>query len=104
MSKETNVAEKVNKAAQDMCVGVTAPKIKPGDELVSYTVPLMPGETKRDIIVGVNGETIRIKRGETVMIKRKFLEALNNANKQQLAAYQSTVKAQEQSKKPMANL
>ncbi len=110
--KATETAEQVQ--ATETAEQVQAPetenaakdtqKIKPGDELVEYTAPLMPGETKRDIFVAVNGESIRIKRGETVKIKRKFLNALNDASKQQYAAYQSSMKAQEQGKKPLANM
>jgi hypothetical protein len=68
--------------------------IKPGDELVSYTAPLLPGMESQDIVVGVNGQFIRIVRGETVKIKRKFVEVLNNAVKQQTDAYKRSVQAQ----------
>lgn len=40
----------------------------PNEELVEYTAPLMGRTDSRDIIVGVNGEIIRIMRGETVQI------------------------------------
>ena len=52
----------------------------------------------QDVIVGVNGEIIRIKRGETVQIKRKFVNALNNAAKQQVAAYKAAAEAQQTKK------
>lgn len=96
------MSEKQTTAAESKVQGT--PTVKSGDVLVEYTAPLMPSETKRDIFVAVNGETIRIKRGETVKIKRKFVEALNNANRQQLEAYQSSAQAQEQGRKPLANM
>lgn len=34
-----------------------------------------------DVVVGVNGEVIRIKRDHTVMVKRKFVAALGDAVK-----------------------
>lgn len=34
-----------------------------------------------DVVVGVNGEVIRIKRDHTVMVKRKFVAALEDAVK-----------------------
>lgn len=73
-------------------------KVNPGDKLVEYTAPLLPGMGTQDVIVGVNGEIIRIKRGETVKIKRKFVNALNNAAKQQVAAYKAAAEAQQTKK------
>ena len=101
--KATETTEQAQTPETQVAAEITN-KVKPGDELVEYTAPLMPGETKRDIFVAVNGESIRIKRGETVKIKRKFWNALNDASKQQYAAYQSSMKAQEQGKKPLANM
>ena len=86
MSKQTKEPEQ-NKA-----------KVKPGDKLVEYTAPLLPGMGTQDVIVGVNGEIIRIKRGETVQIKRKFVNALNNAARQQVAAYKAAAEAQQTKK------
>lgn len=63
------------------------------EELVEYTAPLLPGAEKQDILVGVNGELIRLQRGATVQIKRKFVEALNNANRQEMEAYQTAQEA-----------
>ena len=55
------------------------------DELVEYTAPLLPGTKQKDLWVAVNGETCVIKRGVTVPVKRKFLEAIQNAQAQQRA-------------------
>lgn len=56
------------------------------EELVDYTAPLDPRGELRDLVVGVNGEFIRIQRGVSVRIKRKFLEAIHNAELQQAEA------------------
>lgn len=56
------------------------------EELVDYTAPLDPRGELRDLVVGVNGEFIRIQRGVSVQIKRKFLEAIHNAEVQQAEA------------------
>ena len=57
------------------------------EELVEYTAPYGADIKDTSILVAVNGEEIRIRRGETVKIKRKFVEALQNAAKQERAAY-----------------
>ena len=74
------------------------------NELVNYTAPLMPGSKQKDIFVAVNGETCVVKRGVPVQIKRKFLEALQNAQAQQYAAYQSMVQMKKQGEKPAAKM
>lgn len=74
------------------------------EELVEYTAPLAGMEKRRDILVAVNGETIRIKRGRTVKIKRKFKEALDNAARQEYAAYMAAADAAKQGAKATAEL
>lgn len=74
------------------------------EELVEYTAPLAGMEKRRDILVAVNGETIRIKRGQTVQIKRKFKEALDNAARQEYAAYQAMQKAVKDGEKAIAKM
>ena len=39
---------------------------------------------KDDVFVAVNGEGCLIKRGETVMIKRKFAEVLEQSDRQDM--------------------
>ena len=51
----------------------------PNEEMVEYTAPLMGRTDSRDIIVGVNGEIIRIMRGETVQIKAQMAAQKNSA-------------------------
>ena len=74
------------------------------EELVDYYAPLLPGQKKQDIVVGVNGETIRIQRGVQVKIKRKYYEILQDAARQEFAAMQARMELQKQSAKPLANM
>ena len=74
------------------------------NELIEYTAPLLPGSKQKDVWVAVNGETCVIKRGVTVKIKRKFLEALQNAQAQQYAAYRAMADIQKQGEKPAAEM
>lgn len=53
-----------------------------GDELVEVKLFRDSGKYKDDVFVGCNGETIAIKRGERVKIKRKFAEILDNSEHQ----------------------
>ena len=82
----------------------TVEKAYDPNELVDYTAPLMPGSKQKDIFGAVNGETFCVKRGVPVKIKRKFLEALQNAQAQQYAAYQSMVQMKKQGEKPAAKM
>lgn len=74
------------------------------NELVDYIAPLLPGKKQRDIFGAVNGETFCVKRGVPVKIKRKFLEALNNAQIQQYAAYQAMAEIQKQGGQPSGKM
>lgn len=72
----------------------SAAKTRPGEELVEYTAPLLPGQERQDIVVGINGEIIRIRRGESVTIKRKFVNAINDSARQQVEAHRASSRAQ----------
>jgi len=74
------------------------------EELVEYTAPILPGDGDSTILVSVNGETIRIMRGETVSIKRKFLDVLKNAEQQHMALRRTIQKAQHDAEKATAAL
>lgn len=76
----------------------------PNEELVDYMAPLMGSATRKDVVVGVNGELIRIKRGVRVKIKKKFYRVLQQAADQELAAYRTMERAQEQGKRAVARL
>ena len=81
-----------------------APAVEDMEEVVEYTAPLLPGVKKQDIFAAVNSETIRIQRGVPVMIKRKFVKALEYAAKQEYAAMRAGIDLQEQAKKPIASM
>ena len=72
----------------------TETKVLDPEELVEFTAPMDPTGAKRDILLAVNGETVRIRRGTTVRVKRKFLEVWNNSNAQAMAARAAMEKAQ----------
>lgn len=78
--------------------------IQDGEELVDYSAPFLPGENRQDIFVAVNGESLVIKRGVPVKIKRKFYEVLMNAQAQELKAYQAMEKAKRQGEKALTNM
>ena len=78
---------------------VEAPAEPSGDDYVDYMAPLLPGKVQKDIFCAVNGETVLIKRGVPVKVKRKFVEALNNAAAQQYAAYQTMIDIRKQGDK-----
>lgn len=53
----------------------TNPELKTEDleELVPYTVPIDDTERKSEVLVlSLNGKRLKLKRGETVMIPRKY--------------------------------
>ena len=79
-------------------------KVDPAEELVWYEAPLLPGVKKRDILVAVNGETLRIQRGVRVQIKEKFREALQNAAKQEYAAFEAREEIKKQGEKALASM
>lgn len=67
-----------------------------GEELVEIKLFKDTGKYKDDVFVGCNGETIAIKRGERVQIKRKFAEILDNSEHQD---YETAVLIEQQTKK-----
>ena len=77
-------------------------KIDRGEEYVDFAIPFT-GDTKPELI-GVNGEFIRVMPGETVSVKRKFVEAWQNAKSQEQAALRAQVRAQNAGKKALADL
>ena len=80
------------------------PTVDPGEELVEYTAPLLPHLKKRDILVGVNGELLRIQRGVPVKIKRKYYEAIQNAAAQEFAALEAREEIRRQGERAMASM
>lgn len=52
------------------------------DELVEVRLFKDNNKYKDDVYVSVNGDNVIIKRGERVMVKRKFAEVLENSDMQ----------------------
>lgn len=96
-TKPANIAGDVGSTGTTGSTGPTGGKdpeekgkaTDPMEELVPFTAPIDPTGHRREIILGVNGETIRVKRGITVEIKRKFVEVWNNSEEQRMAAYET---------------
>lgn len=76
----------------------------PNEELVEYMAPLLGMDSPRDVLCAVNGETIRIQRGVTVRIKRKFVKALRDADEQERVVWQTVNAAQRAAEKPLAEM
>ena len=74
------------------------------NEEVEYYAQLLPGRTQKDIIVIVNGESLRLKRGMKHKIKRKFVEALDNANEQTMSIYNTIAETKKKGEKPLADM
>lgn len=104
MSKEKTKVEEATVAEEAPAEKAPVEKVYDPNELVDYIAPLMPGSKQKDIFTAVNGETCVVKRGVPVQIKRKFLSALQNAQAQQYAAYQSMVQMKKQGEKPAAKM
>lgn len=70
------------------------------EELVDFFLPLDPAMTSQDVLLCVNGETVRVKRGVEVRLKRKFAQVWQQAVEQRVAARQIMERAQEGAKAP----
>jgi len=77
-----------------------------GDELVEYTAPIIGAgdQDMKPLFVGVNGETIAIRPGVPVKIKRKFLDALEHANDQRISAWNYMRQQQEAGRKALSEM
>lgn len=81
-------AAKAEEAAKSAALTAAEPASKPasrGDELVPVRLFRDNGKYKDDVFVAVNGERVQIRRGETVLIKRKFAEVLERSMNQDAA-------------------
>jgi hypothetical protein len=83
LDRAEEAAKKIdpNMEAADIALMKAADKAK-GEELVEIKLFKDSSKYKDDVFVSVNGETIAIKRGERVKIKRKFVEVLDNSERQ----------------------
>jgi hypothetical protein len=89
MKEEKTMSEKITEKVT---------KTEQTDDMVWYEAPLLPGMGNMDVVAGVNGKLIRLKRGERVQIHRKYVEVLDNAVRQQNAAFRSATEAQKPKK------
>jgi hypothetical protein len=63
----------------------TAKTTNPSDELVNIHLFKDNGKYKDDVFVAVNGQRVLIKRGETVQLKKKFADVLEQSMRQDQA-------------------
>ena len=77
-----------------------------GEELVEYMAPIVGGgpETMKPLFVCVNGESIAIRPGVPVKIKRKFLDAILQADSQNMAAWRYMAEQQNGSRKALSEM
>ena len=61
-----------------------ATKNKNVEDMVSIRLFKDNNKYKDDVFVAVNGERVQIRRGDTVKIKRKFAEVLENSMRQDM--------------------
>ena len=82
--------------------GAEEDAIDRGEEYVRFMIPLSADNAA--VFIGVNGETVRVRPGENVYIKRKFAEAYNHSVAQQNSAWKAQIAAQNASRKALADL
>ena len=73
-----------------------------GEEYVDFMIPL--GADSSPVFIGVNGDTVRVRPGETVQLKRKFVEAYEHSVAQRRAAWRAQSAAQNASRRALAEL
>lgn len=73
-----------------------------GEDYVDFMIPF-GGETK-PVLIGVNGDFIRVLPGVTVSVKRKFAEVWRNSQAQERVAWETQRRAQEASRRALADL
>lgn len=84
---ETPVVETVAPAVEDTAPAVETEKAEEKEDTGMVPVRLVYDDNhKRDLFVCVNGRSMRIKRGKTVMVPKMFAEAIENAQDQEVAA------------------
>ena len=85
-AEAAKIVEEAKKATEPTVKGLSKEEMAKHqaemDELVEVKLFKDTGKYKDDVFVGVNGETIAIKRGERVKIKRKFAEVLDHSEHQ----------------------
>lgn len=85
-AEAAKIVEEAKKAANPSSGAMTAEELAEHkaqmNELVDIKLFKDTGKYKDDVFVSCNGETVAIKRGERVKIKRKFAEILDNSEHQ----------------------
>ena len=85
-AEAAKIVEDAKKAVDPTPGGMTAEELAAHkaymNELVEIKLFKDTGKYKDDVFVSCNGETVAIKRGERVKIKRKFAEILDNSEHQ----------------------
>lgn len=78
-------------------------QIDRGEEYVDFQIPRTSPDD-RAVLIGVNGEFIRVMPGETVTVKRKYVEAWLNSQTQRRESWKAQSAAQAASRKALAEL
>ena len=86
-----------------MAEAKTTKAVDPGNEIVDFIIP-RSGPDDKAVLLGVNGEFIRVMPGEPVKVKKKFVEAWENAQAAQREAWEAQSRAQKASQKALADL
>lgn len=68
---------------------------EPKEELISIMIPLIPGEDPEETVI-INGYVTKIKKGETVQVKKNVAEVLENKYQQQKLAEKNRQKFKNQ--------
>lgn len=68
---------------------------EPKEELISIMIPLIPGEDPDETVI-INGYVTKIKKGETVQVKKNVAEVLENKYQQQKLAEKNRQKFKQQ--------
>ncbi len=84
---------------------MTETKTKPtaGEDFAALLIPRV-GPDDRAVLIGVNGEFIRVLPGVTVSVRRPFAEVWENARAQDAAAWEARVRAMNASRRALAEL
>lgn len=90
------MATKKDEAAEEIM-------IDRGEERVEFMIP-RTGPDDKPVLIGVNGEFIRIRPGEQVSVKRKFVEAYMNSVEAKREAWKTQDRAAKLSRKALAEL
>lgn len=70
-------------------------EVKETEELVTTMIPFIPGEDPEETVI-INGYVTKIKKGETVQVKKNVAEVLANKYQQQKLAEKNRKKFKKQ--------